>query len=170
MKKSSAIRQLEQNANEGNLNSLFQLYQNYLEGYKVDKDLDKATNYAKEIINSLKDTSFNLNSIKLTNFRSFQSEKLYFPSTNKLTVFVGINGSGKTTFLDAIAKSLSWLIVRMVSQKGGGKGHVLSELDIKEEAPYASVVLELSITKNTKYTMELSKPRAGGTRKNDVIE
>ena len=170
MKKSSSIRQLEKNASNGNLNSLFQLYQYYLEGKYVDKDPVKAKQYSEIIIKELNKISFNLDSIHLTNFRLFKSSKLDFSpkQDNKLTVFVGINGSGKTTFLDAIAKSLSWLVLRIVSQKGGGKGHTLSTLDIKEETPYASVILALSINENTKYTLELSKPREGDTRKNDV--
>lgn len=170
--KRSNIRKLEQKANDGNLKSLLQLYQNYLEGNRVEKDINKATQYANNLIEQLEGISFNLNLIKLTNFRSIKSIKFDFPSNQKckLTVFVGINGSGKTTFLDAIAKSLSWLIVRTVNQKNSGKGHVLSTSDIKESAPYASVILELSINKYTKYVMELSKPRDGDTRKNDVIE
>ncbi|MGG6177510.1 AAA family ATPase [Pantoea allii] len=57
----------------------------------------------------------------------------------RLTVFVADNGYGKTTILDAIAISLSWLKSNI--QKGGKPGTYIREADINnsEDAQYASI-------------------------------
>lgn len=46
-----------------------------------------------------------LHKLSLTNFRGFASLEL--PLDPELTVLVGVNGAGKTSILDAIAKMLS---------------------------------------------------------------
>lgn len=57
----------------------------------------------------------------------------------RLTVFVADNGYGKTTILDAIAISLSWLKSNI--QKSGKPGTYIREIDINnsDEAQYASI-------------------------------
>jgi predicted ATP-binding protein involved in virulence len=55
--------------------------------------------------------------IDITNFRCFES--LSIPLRPDVNVFVGINGSGKTTILDAVAIAL----FDIVAANGGGKKH-----------------------------------------------
>ncbi|WKV49144.1 AAA family ATPase [Dickeya fangzhongdai] len=43
-----------------------------------------------------------------------------YPSN--VTVLVGNNGAGKTSILQALATSLSWLVARVRSEKGSGSG------------------------------------------------
>lgn len=56
-----------------------------------------------------------------------------------ITVFVGNNGSGKTSILKALATSLSWLISRIKTESG--KGSPIPELVIKNGSPSAAVEL-----------------------------
>ncbi len=45
--------------------------------------------------------------LHLENFRGFEKLDIEFPKVSNVTVFIGENGSGKSSLLDAIAKSLS---------------------------------------------------------------
>lgn len=80
-----------------------------------------------------------INKISLNNFKSVQKQSIkLLPNIN---VFVGVNGSGKSTVLDAIAISLSWLINRIQRESVSGK-HI-DELDIKNDTTSAKIELEL---------------------------
>lgn len=59
-----------------------------------------------------------LNEIRILNFRGCQDVHLDFD--RNLTVIVGANGSGKSTILDAISITLSWIIARVRNIKGQG--------------------------------------------------
>jgi len=60
---------------------------------------------------------------------------------SNVTVFVGNNGSGKTSILRSLATSLSWLVSRIQSEKGNGSP--IPELVIKNCTN--SAALEISI-------------------------
>lgn len=59
-----------------------------------------------------------LNNIKILNFRGCQDVQLDFDKN--MTVIVGANGSGKSTILDAISITLSWIIARARNIKSQG--------------------------------------------------
>lgn len=59
-----------------------------------------------------------LNEIRLLNFKGCQDIHLDFD--RNLTVIVGANGSGKSTILDAISITLSWIIARIRNIKSQG--------------------------------------------------
>lgn len=59
-----------------------------------------------------------LNNIKIRNFRGCQDVQLDFDKN--MTVIVGANGSGKSTILDAISISLSWIIAESTEYKSSG--------------------------------------------------
>lgn len=60
-----------------------------------------------------------INSIKIKNFRGLRDVDVSLEPN--LTVFVGNNGAGKSSVLDAIGICLSWVIARIISAKGQGK-------------------------------------------------
>ena len=59
--------------------------------------------------------------VRITNFRCFES--LEIPLQPDINVFVGINGSGKTAILDAIAIALYHIV-----EANGGGGYVSGEI------------------------------------------
>ena len=112
--------------------------------------------------------------LTLTNLGRFENLEVDFAPTadnpSNVTVFIGNNGAGKTSILDALATSLSWFAARMRTQKGSGI--VIDELAIIDTAPAASITLQLSddIKTNTdvalsSYQWTLVKARKG--RKSD---
>lgn len=81
--------------------------------------------------------------IELENFRSFKKQTIeLLPNIN---VFVGVNGAGKSTVLDAIAISLSWLVSGI--QKVESRGMDIDENSIKNNTNFSSILLEVSENK-----------------------
>lgn len=66
--------------------------------------------------------------ITLKNFRA--AEDLSLDLDENLTVIAGVNGSGKSTILDAIAIMLSWLTARL--KRDGASGRPIKEIDITQ--------------------------------------
>jgi len=82
--------------------------------------------------------------IDLINYRGVSKQSIeLLPNIN---VFVGINGSGKSTVLDAIALSLSWLVEGV--QKIESQGKNIPDESIKNGEEYASI--GLSVLENNK--------------------
>lgn len=97
-----------------------------------------------------------IKNIKIENYRSAKGISVNF--SENLNVLVGINGSGKTTVLDALATSLSWLINRIQSQNSSGI-HI-SESDIRYETPLSSIKLNIEEEGRT-YKWKLVKGAKG---------
>lgn len=94
--------------------------------------------------------------IKIDNFKSIKKQSIkLLPNIN---VFVGVNGSGKSTILDTIAISLSWLINRI--QRENSQGKPIDELDIKNDTNSAKIELELESDKNL-FTWSIAKTLRG---------
>lgn len=177
-RQSRTTKDLIHKAKSGDAKAAFQLYEDYRDGSFVEKDSVKADEYAGIALNLFRTQSLHVTDLKLVAFRSFKSTELSFchhsNDNGNLTVLVGVNGAGKTTVLDSIAKSLSWLILRILRPAGNGKGLTPSEYDIHSDSSgiseYASVVLGLGITSKLKYGMELSKAKglSKGQRNSDV--
>jgi len=166
-KKYKSIRALENKADNGDMNALFQLAQDYEQGQSVEKDPEQAERYYAQALELFQPHSLQFTSLKLIDFRVFEQLEIDFchqyKHNSNLTVIIGNNGAGKTTILEALAKSLSWLINSIRNNKGSGTGSSISDLDINNNsiAKYASIVSHFSITKDTQYELELSKSRQG---------
>lgn len=83
--------------------------------------------------------------LMLQNLGRFDQLEVDFAPTKKnksnVTVFIGNNGAGKTSILEALATSLSWFVARVRSEKGTGT--IINEFAIINEAPAASITLQL---------------------------
>ncbi len=90
-----------------------------------------------------------IDNITVENFRGIHKQTItLLPNIN---LFVGINGSGKSTVLDAIALSLSWLVEGI--QKIESKGESIPFESIKNGQDYASIGLTV-LENNRRYQWE----------------
>jgi predicted ATP-binding protein involved in virulence len=77
------------------------------------------------------ENAMKIKELRLINFRGFQDIDIKFPSSN-LAVFIGINGAGKSSILDAVAIFLSRFISKITKSKEGmGLDLILTDDDIK---------------------------------------
>ncbi len=79
----------------------------------------------------------NVTRLNLANYRDARA--LSIELNPKLNVFVGVNGSGKSTVLDAIAIMLSWAVNRIISS--GASGRPIVESDITNGKSTSSIQL-----------------------------
>ncbi len=100
--------------------------------------------------------------LNLKNFRDAQALSLELDP--KLNVFVGVNGSGKSTVLDAIAIMLSWPASRII--RPGASGRPITETDITNGRSSSSIQLSCEIDSKT-IGWKLSKNRKGHAASED---
>ncbi len=79
----------------------------------------------------------------IRNFRCIRS--LDFVPSERMNVLVGVNGAGKSTFLEACRILLSWLVARINNPKGRGLN--ITDADITQGEDYAK--LEISVDGHT---------------------
>ena len=104
-----------------------------------------------------------IQSLQLINFRSVASLKIILDE--RLNVFVGMNGAGKSTILDATAILLSWFANRI--KTAGASGRTIKESDIQSNTLSAALSATL---KNNSETLQLgvAKTKPGALRKNSI--
>ena len=176
MKKNSTIRALENKTRKDDINALFQLAQCYKEGEYVDKDIVQAEEYFSKVVKLFQPQSLQIASVKLVDFRGFENISIDFTHQDKsnLSVIIGNNGAGKTALLEAVKKSLSWIIKNMLNQRDSGTGELIDELDINNNstAEYASIVTQYTIVSGFQCQLELSKAKKNikSTRKGSYQE
>lgn len=78
-----------------------------------------------------------IENISLSNYRGVKS--LSLDLNKEMNVFLGVNGAGKSTILDAAAIMLSWFVSRL--KQPGASGRPITENDIKNGTPMSSVSL-----------------------------
>ncbi len=92
--------------------------------------------------------------LELQNFRS--ASKIAFDFTSQLNLFVGVNGSGKSTVLDALSTCLSWLVKRIEQENGRGSDIPVLSLRNNQVQAY----LDIHVTeKNISYHWLLTKTK-----------
>ena len=97
-----------------------------------------------------------IQTLTLTNYRGARS--LSLDLHERLNVFVGVNGAGKSTVLDAATIMLSWAVSRI--RHPGTSGRPISEDDITNRQPSASMELVCG-QENQTITWRLAKSRKG---------
>lgn len=76
-----------------------------------------------------------LTKLQLTNYRG--AKDLTINLDPKLNIFIGTNGAGKSTILDAVASMLSWVIKRI--EKPQGAGQEISPLEITNAEGFSKI-------------------------------
>jgi predicted ATP-binding protein involved in virulence len=104
-----------------------------------------------------------INNLTLQRFRGAQD--LSLDLSEKLNVFVGMNGAGKSSILDASAILLSWLANRI--KHSGASGRPIAEDDIKNGESSANLTIQLC-EQGSCFGWNLAKIRKGHSKKDLV--
>ncbi|WCG91887.1 AAA family ATPase [Proteus terrae] len=169
------IRSLERNAKKNNISSMFELMEHF--EYSDDINLTRSNKYFHQCLNELgfitdneyerPKNKFKINNVKLLNFRKFKEINVFFE--NDITIFIGNNGAGKTTILDALAKTFSYINARIISK--GRNGRPLENSDVKVDCmDNAEVITTFSLGEHTKYQGSLIRSAKGieNSKKSDL--
>ncbi|MEA1973679.1 MAG: AAA family ATPase [Candidatus Cloacimonadota bacterium] len=92
--------------------------------------------------------------LSLSNYRGVKNLDLELNKT--INVFLGINGAGKSTVLDAVAIMLSWVVSRLKQSRASGRP--ITENDVANGTPVSSIELSC-IDREQKVFWKLVKRR-----------
>lgn len=110
--------------------------------------------------------------IKIENLKSIESFE--FTCNENINVFLGLNGAGKSTILQAISYCLSWYIARIKSTKSNG--NIIGDKDIRLGASEAILSIEINndiswtLIKQKKYSKLKTSNKSNFTELTSYIE
>ena len=164
---SRAIRSQIENAKKGVILSQFQLYENYQKGKHVEQDKELEKKYFSLLESSLVDKKLRLSSLSFFNFRRFTDLKIDFDEN--LTVIIGDNGAGKTSFADAMANVFSWFNNNLEKESVNGSFIKSSDINVKA-TDYAEITCNFQLDDVNSFdaTLGLAVPGYSGSKSNDV--
>ena len=99
--------------------------------------------------------------LKMNSFRGISDLTLEF-DTDEPTVFIGINGVGKSSILECLAILLSWLTKRI--QTPNSNGRAFNEDDIKKGCKETHSEITISINEWQEVVWSLTKVRKGRSK------
>lgn len=167
--KSRTIKKLIQKAKNGNLLSMFQLYENYSSGkYVKEKDEVLSQQYFDELLSKLPEVRFKINSIDLYEFRRFRG--LNIDLDDNLTVIIGNNGVGKTSIVDAISKVFSWFNNNL-DKDSNGRPVTLADINVNSK-DYGEITVNIELGKDSQFETFLTKTVPGNpnTKSSEVSD
>lgn len=159
---SSTIAKLESKARKGSWEAAYQLYEYYLDGKYVERNYDIANEFISLAVQHIQSDFICFEELTLLDFRALDELTLNF-SDKKLIVLAGENGAGKSSVLDGLSYSLSWLVNRILHK--GGKGKEIDRLDIKDNSAkgYSSIITKLSLNHKSNIHFELCELHLGSS-------
>jgi predicted ATP-binding protein involved in virulence len=168
-KQRSKIRVDEEKALKGDMTAAFTLLQTYSDGIDANVNPDEAKKYLNICIEYLQSVEaedcneephnkITLDKLSLINFRRFSGLDVNFE--RDLTVFIGANGAGKTSIIDSIAKTFSWLNARIIKQGRSGKTLLAPDVRISCH-DNAEVITYMRLGEKNRYDGVLARPDSG---------
>ncbi|MFL1907044.1 retron Ec78 anti-phage system effector ATPase PtuA [Plesiomonas shigelloides] len=131
------IRKFVLKSEQGSFSASYQLYKIYDEGIGVDANPVLADKYKEVLSSQLHTNNLRINSLKLNGFKGFDSVNIEFPKNSNVMVFVGNNGSGKSSILDAIKKCMTHTISRLATRSQNGEP--IESLEINKLKQHSSI-------------------------------
>lgn len=156
-KPSRTIKHLEQKSIKGDLASSFQLYDYYKSGRYIEQNDGKALKLIEKCESIIKKSKIKLDRVRLNNFRRFEDFEISFEPD--ITVIIGENGAGKSTIVDSIAKSLSWIAAFLEKDNNSGKRIINSDINTDTKALDAQIKSFYSLDNVNKFQLILSKAK-----------
>lgn len=157
---SKTIRSLVKNAERGILEAQLQLHEFYDKGKYVEKDEGLSRKYLDMLEKSLVDKKIQLKSLSLSRFRRFQSLDIEFDKN--VTVIIGDNGAGKTSFAEAVSKIFSWFNNNLEKDDVNGRPITFQDINVNV-TDYAEVTGRFQFDKINIFEASLARSIPGFT-------
>ncbi len=107
-----------------------------------------------------------IESLTIDNFRGIHHLEVQLGG--RMNLFVGENGAGKSTVLQAIRYLMSWYVARVLNREG--RGLMLNEKDIMQGQPFCRLMIRLEDGTSWKLFKQSSKCRGRAIDKTDLVE
>ncbi|NMF84146.1 AAA family ATPase [Nodosilinea sp. P-1105] len=110
-----------------------------------------------------------IQSLRLQNFRGFKDLEIEFPKDSNVAVFIGINGAGKSSVLDAIGLLLAQFVINLLgdtarkTERLRRAGFLLTDNDINVKADKLRILQEWSFLHKI-WEWEVSKEHNKGAK------
>ncbi|WBF43962.1 AAA family ATPase [Serratia rubidaea] len=143
MNDNKGLNAVSRNASKGDVQSLYQLYINEYNDNKENKTYTYPI--LNEISSKANDGEFILREVVFNNFRGLSNLTLRLD--DQITVIIGNNGVGKSSILDGISITLSWLKSNILREDRPGRD--IKELDINNNANLSSITSRISFANST---------------------
>lgn len=144
MKNKKLIKLLRE-SEAGQFRASYQVAMTFQKGIGVEKNTEEADKYKRICAEQLDNYKFGLSSVKLINFKSFENITVNFSQRSNVTVLVGNNGSGKSTIIDAIKKSLSHFSSRLSTRSFNGDAIEVIDINNSNNAEFSTIIPRLQL-------------------------
>lgn len=131
-------------------NDIRALLQSYIikaENGSIEKNEGKIPEDVSLLYNEIEDASFFLKRVSISDYKRVRDLLVNFDK--KLTVFVGDNGYGKTTILEALFIALSWFRANVQREDKSGYHIKNSDINNSNEVTYAAITAQFKLKKVT---------------------
>ncbi len=154
-----SARHLLRNAQNGNFEAAVQVFLNYRNGAQdFEKNDEEAKLAFDHVVKTLK-SSFFLNELTISNFKKFLDIKINL--NQNLTVFIGENGVGKTSLLEAIRRNLMWIAATTRKENTNGGSIDRDEINNTNRRKGAYIDCEFQIGNICNYRGRVACPPDG---------
>ncbi|HCR60878.1 MAG TPA: chromosome segregation protein SMC [Serratia liquefaciens] len=156
-RKTRTVAEKIEGADKGHLGDMFEVA-GWLETgrYSLDIDKNKSAEYYDLIEESLLTKRPFFSSLELVNYKGIKKTIKKITFDPHLNIFVGINGSGKTTIIESIVKASTWL-VNGIRNRANGKGIDLVEINNSQDSKDCAITTTLTLDKKSIFTLDLYK-------------
>jgi predicted ATP-binding protein involved in virulence len=142
-KVSSTIKRLVKKSDGGDFASSYQLFTMYGEGHGVyEIDTELAEFYRKQCVKNMAGGQFRIIKLQLENYKGFEDISIDFSSKDKISVFVGNNGSGKSSLLEALQKAMTHVSSRLATRSTNGD--LIERFEIRKGSNYSRISVTYS--------------------------
>ena len=129
-------------AESGDIRALFKLATLHSDQNYDNYDIVLAEKYQYKLVNLLLESKLRIEKVDLSEFRGIRKLEIAFEPD--LTIFVGLNGTGKSSILDALNISLSWFVSNIQKYKKPGVYLKDSDINSADDVSVASVSTTLA--------------------------
>ncbi|ADU67372.1 retron Ec78 anti-phage system effector ATPase PtuA [Pantoea sp. At-9b] len=144
-------------ADKGHLGDMFEVAEWLETGrYSLDINEQKASEYYSRIDEALREKRPFFSTLELVNYKGIRKTVKKITFDPHLNIFVGVNGSGKTSIIESLVKASTWL-VNGIRNRANGKGIDLIEINKAEDSKDCAITTTLSLDEKSTFTLELYK-------------
>lgn len=150
---SKSVKEKLRLAERGDLFSCFTVGNYYIDGKTFDEDEKKSNEYFSKVADELYSANIRVKSLELYDYKKFEKVNLSL-SKKQTTILIGSNGSGKSTILEGLAKTLQFLVDNLRVRNNNHYKFDDDEINVNTKNKYS--IIKCNLTLNDEYSFSCS--------------